>query len=189
LVSSRAEQSQRSPETTALLRALRQYDSYRSAVRHLDEDRRLVEELIPIVEAVSRGGTHVAVAAGDDDELGCVYKALDRLSSRSTAYSRADTRSDDPWDDFLERAAVYFTLLAELGLTKQDQEKVHGDLPQAILNAVRELELNTDHLKVSLRGYQSFAARFALVQKRVLIGDEMGLGEDRRSARGPRPSA
>jgi SNF2 family DNA or RNA helicase len=72
---------------------------------------------------------------------------------------------------------VHFTLLAELGLTKQDQEKVHGDLPQAILDAVRELELNTDHLKVSLRGYQSFAARFALVQKRVLIGDEMGLGK------------
>jgi hypothetical protein len=41
-------------------------------VRHLDEDRRLVEELIPIVEAVSRCGTHVAVAAGDDDALGCV---------------------------------------------------------------------------------------------------------------------
>src|SRR5690606_31260374 len=29
----------------------------------------------------------------------------------------------------------------------------------------------------SLRGYQSFAARFALVQKKVLIGDEMGLGK------------
>ena len=173
----RIDVKRRSPETTALLRALRQYDSYRTALRHLDADRRLVAELKPVVDAVYRGGTHIAVAASDDEALRGVYAAMVRLASRSMAYSRSDPRSDDPWNDFLERAAVYFTVLAELGLTKQDEEKVHGDLPLAILNAVRELELNTDHLKVSLRGYQNFAARFALVQKRVLIGDEMGLGK------------
>ena len=30
---------------------------------------------------------------------------------------------------------------------------------------------------VSLRGYQAFGARFALVQRRVILGDEMGLGK------------
>jgi SNF2 family DNA or RNA helicase len=39
------------------------------------------------------------------------------------------------------------------------------------------LTLDTTHLTASLRGYQSFAARFALVQKKVIIGDEMGLGK------------
>src|SRR5664280_353156 len=173
----RIDVKRRGPETTGLLRALRSYDSYRMAMRHLDNDRRLAHELGPLVESVSRGATHVAVAAANDEAVRHLYGAMEWLSSRSVAYSRSDPRSDDPWDDFLERAAVYFTLLAELGVTKQDEEKVHGDLPQAILNAVREVELNTDHLKVSLRGYQSFAARFALVQKRVLIGDEMGLGK------------
>ena len=33
------------------------------------------------------------------------------------------------------------------------------------------------HLKASLRGYQSFGARFAIVQRKVIIGDEMGLGK------------
>ncbi len=36
---------------------------------------------------------------------------------------------------------------------------------------------NTQHLSASLRGYQSFGARFALVQRKVIIGDEMGLGK------------
>ena len=35
----------------------------------------------------------------------------------------------------------------------------------------------TEDLIASLRGYQSFGARFALVQRKVIIGDEMGLGK------------
>ena len=33
------------------------------------------------------------------------------------------------------------------------------------------------HLKVSLRGYQAFGAKFALAQGRSFLGDEMGLGK------------
>src|SRR5664280_2267538 len=54
----RIDVKRRSPETTALLRALRQYDSYRTALRHLDADRRLVAELKPVVDAVYRGGSN-----------------------------------------------------------------------------------------------------------------------------------
>jgi SNF2 family DNA or RNA helicase len=42
---------------------------------------------------------------------------------------------------------------------------------------VRTLELRGEYLSASLRGYQSFGARFALVQRKVIIGDEMGLGK------------
>ena len=85
--------------------------------------------------------------------------------------------SADPWDDFLARPADYFALLAELGFITEDEEKTHGDLPDDIVEAVRSLELDTEYLSASLRGYQSFGARFALVQRKVIIGDEMGLGK------------
>ena len=75
------------------------------------------------------------------------------------------------------RPADYFAMLAELGFLTEDEEKTHGDLPDDIVEAVRDLELNTQHLSASLRGYQSFGARFALVQRKVIIGDEMGLGK------------
>jgi SNF2 family DNA or RNA helicase len=85
--------------------------------------------------------------------------------------------SADPWDDFLARPADYFAMLAELGFLTEDEAKTHGDLPDEIVDAVRQLELDTEHLIASLRGYQSFGARFALVQRKVIIGDEMGLGK------------
>lgn len=68
-------------------------------------------------------------------------------------------------------------MLAELGFITEDEQKTHGDLPDDIVEAVRTLELDTEHLSASLRGYQSFGARFALVQPKVIIGDEMGLGK------------
>src|SRR5690606_26982775 len=38
-------------------------------------------------------------------------------------------------------------------------------------------QLDDTYRRVSLRGYQAFGARFALVQRRVMLGDEMGLGK------------
>src|SRR5690606_27210602 len=83
----------------------------------------------------------------------------------------------DPWNDFLSRPADYFAMLAELGFITEDDKAAHGDLPEEIIKAVRDQTLSGEHLTASLRGYQSFAARFALVQRKVIIGDEMGLGK------------
>ena len=68
-------------------------------------------------------------------------------------------------------------MLSELGFLTEDEQKTHGDLPDDIVEAVRKLELDTEYLSASLRGYQGFGARFALVQRKVIIGDEMGLGK------------
>lgn len=96
----------------------------------------------------------------------------------ATAPTRVRTPArPDPWVDFLARPAHYFALLSQLGLQPEDEERTHGDLPGEIVAAVRALELDSTHLTASLRGYQAFGARFALVQRKVVIGDEMGLGK------------
>src|SRR5699024_5902365 len=47
-----------------------------------------------------------------------------------------------------------------------------------ILQRIRNFKLDTKHVNgLHLRGYQSFGARFAIVQKKVLLGDDMGLGK------------
>ncbi len=86
-------------------------------------------------------------------------------------------RATDVWEDFQSRAADYFAMLEELGYLTGDDEKILGDLPEEIVKAVHEQPLSGEYLNASLRGYQSFAARFALVQKKIIIGDEMGLGK------------
>ncbi|MEK0449726.1 MAG: hypothetical protein RL088_1994 [Verrucomicrobiota bacterium] len=82
------------------------------------------------------------------------------------------------WTDFLSRPADYYGFLRTLGVKEADASAAAGRLPPNIIEAVRGQSLNDSLLRdVSLRGYQNFGARYALVQRRVLLGDEMGLGK------------
>ncbi|MBW8480800.1 DEAD/DEAH box helicase [Actinomadura parmotrematis] len=84
---------------------------------------------------------------------------------------------DEAWIDYELRAAEYQTLLAEIASTTPDHEAAEGFLPGDLAAKVKAQPLDDEQLRVSLRGYQSFGARFALAQERVVLGDEMGLGK------------
>uniref|UniRef100_UPI000CD5AFBA DEAD/DEAH box helicase n=1 Tax=Streptomyces sp. SM11 TaxID=565557 RepID=UPI000CD5AFBA len=90
---------------------------------------------------------------------------------------RSPASPAEAWVDFELRSAEYYSLLAELSGSGPDRDAAEGFLPAGIADRVRALRLDDTRLRVSLRGYQAFGARFALAQKRVVIGDEMGLGK------------
>lgn len=69
------------------------------------------------------------------------------------------------------------SLLAETVELRLDLAAAEGYLPAEIVAAIDGVRLDDSLLDVTLRGYQSFGARFALVQRRVVVGDEMGLGK------------
>lgn len=82
------------------------------------------------------------------------------------------------WEDYLSRPAHYQSLLNAL----LDSDVAVGTsldgLSEETIAAIRSLHLNQEHLKdLYLRGYQSFGAKFCLVQNKVILGDEMGLGK------------
>lgn len=81
------------------------------------------------------------------------------------------------WDDYLARSVAYNGLLIEISGQGPDDEASHGFLPEEIVERIRSFKLDTSLLLASLRGYQSFGAKFALVQRRAILGDEMGLGK------------
>lgn len=81
------------------------------------------------------------------------------------------------WLDFTSNAAAYYALLEVITGVKADRQKRQGDLPQELVERVEALSLNTALMKSSLRGYQEFGAKYAIVQKNTLLGDEMGLGK------------
>jgi len=84
---------------------------------------------------------------------------------------------DEAWADFRRRAADYYAWLGEIvGLTLDDDVQA-GQVPDEVADAVRRLSLDTSLVAASLRGYQEFGAKYALVQRRTIIGDEMGLGK------------
>ncbi|GAA4705797.1 Helicase conserved C-terminal domain-containing protein [Promicromonospora umidemergens] len=101
-----------------------------------------------------------------------VTDALRRLDRTLTGTSDAEV-----WRDYEARAAAYYTALGELVDLGVDVEAAEGYLPEEVVDQVTAQDLDTSLLTVSLRGYQAFGARYALVQRRTILGDEMGLGK------------
>ncbi|MFS2293976.1 MAG: DEAD/DEAH box helicase [Actinomadura sp.] len=99
------------------------------------------------------------------------------ISQASVDLLRPAVSGDEAWIDFELRVSDYQTLLAEAASLEPAPEAAEGFVPEDLAARVRAQPLDGAHRRVSLRGYQSFGARFALVQERVIIGDEMGLGK------------
>ncbi len=81
------------------------------------------------------------------------------------------------WNKYASNVVEFNGLLIEISGQKPDQDASEGFLPEEIVESIRAFSLDTALLKSSLRGYQAFGAKFALVQRRVILGDEMGLGK------------
>lgn len=88
------------------------------------------------------------------------------------------TSTPDAWQDYLSRPAHYQTLLNVLLDSGNEVGTTLEGLSEHTIEAIRSLHLDDSHLKdLYLRGYQSFGAKFAVVQQKVILGDEMGLGK------------
>ncbi|MEU8652242.1 DEAD/DEAH box helicase [Streptomyces sp. NPDC048737] len=166
----------RSHATTKLLTTMRAWDAARS-IRGAAADLAAADAVRPLLRSLDPRTSHLVLVpqARSVAELRAALAAVERRGALLDG--GADVAGGDPWEDFSARPADYYAMLAELGFLADDAERSQGDLPSEIVDAVRALKLDTSHLKASLRGYQSFGARFALVQRKVVIGDEMGLGK------------
>ncbi len=75
---------------------------------------------------------------------------------------------------FTAEPARYLSLLdSRVG----NVQSIHGDLDQSVVDRIEAIDLDTSLLKVMLRRYQAFGAKFVLAQDRVILGDDMGLGK------------
>lgn len=165
---------------TELVHRLRAWEPVRP-VRHRAQQLALAAALSPAARALHEGATHLVVSAGDmtaaqfREGVRQVHEFADGLLDPDRPVGEAA----DAWADVAARPAVFAALLEELELVAADSRRAEGMLPEDVVEAVRAQPLDRSALAehTSLRGYQDFAARFVLVQSRVLIGDEMGLGK------------
>lgn len=82
---------------------------------------------------------------------------------------------DELKQHFIEKNAVYYTEIEKV--TGFGLSHMADDLPIEIVDTINAFPLDTTGLKVELRHYQTFGAKYALHYKRTLLGDEMGLGK------------
>ncbi|MFD4558262.1 SNF2-related protein, partial [Streptomyces sp. NPDC058469] len=182
------------PRTTALVIALqRLVEAGPELRRALDAAARLDERLgalLPVARPASsrllmalagrrrRDGALAAVA--ELHELVADSAAKDvrlLIAQASTDLLRPPVSDIEAWVDFELRSAEYYSQLAEVDGQQPDLAASEGFLPAELAERVHAQPLDDTHRRVSLRGYQSFGARFALAQRRVVLGDEMGLGK------------
>lgn len=176
----RLDPEQRTTEAARLVTALCAWDARRRTAGAGDDLAR-AEELRPLGAVLHDDVTHLLVLPlrpwRTVDLIEAVTAVVRRAELVAVAPARSRAPDSDPWSDFVRRPADYYAMLADVGVLTGEHARNHGDLPVGLVDTVAAQDLRTDHLVVTLRGYQAFAARFALVQKRVVIGDEMGLGK------------
>ncbi|MER7570768.1 DEAD/DEAH box helicase [Streptomyces sp. NPDC126514] len=182
------------PGTTALVGALHVLvEAGPDARRAVDRAAALSERLGPLLADAAPATGHLrmllagrerkaralAAVAGirslvDEAEQAGVPELLAQASVDLLRGSPSDVAA---WVDFELRSAEYYSLLAEISGRQPDAAAAEGFLPDEIAERVRTQQLDDSHRRVSLRGYQAFGARFALAQRKVILGDEMGLGK------------
>lgn len=178
-------------ECTALVQALSSLRETRARVAQVSAHlERLSAELPSLLNAAHPAGNRLGFffrGARRKAEATAALAALQHWSgwiaaSRFEAHLGhiADARSIDPnaaWRDFERNAPEHYGILGEIVDLKLDVEAAEGFLPAEIVANVNAQALDDAFCRVSLRGYQAFGARFALVQRHCILGDEMGLGK------------
>jgi superfamily II DNA or RNA helicase len=183
------------PESQAkLLRELHAFDAAVSAVSKLQGDASAVaSHLGAILDDANRGASRLRMFFSGPRRRDQARRALTdldalmrsagfadvqaQLADAQTAMARPSVGNLYLWHDYERRAVAYNGLLIEVAELSPDAQAGQGFLPSDIAARVREHPLDVMHLKVSLRGYQAFGAKFALAQGRSFLGDEMGLGK------------
>lgn len=182
------------PGTTALVTALHVLvEAGPDARRAVDRATVLSERLGPLLaDARPATGRFRMLLAGQDKRARALAAVTgirslvdeaeqaglpELLAQASVDLLRGSPSDIAAWVDFELRSAEYYSLLAEISGRQPDVAAAEGFLPDEIAERVRTQYLDDAHRRVSLRGYQAFGARFALAQRKVILGDEMGLGK------------
>jgi SNF2 family DNA or RNA helicase len=184
---------ERTPQQTELLLRLRRYDL---AARSADESTPMIQWLrqtgAPSALAseaaakpwIRRAFMRSAAKSGADEAVTALEQLLaDPAVQQLRAYLVARMADidrprtiDEVWEDYEQNAAQLLGVLDEVAEGGSEAAN-RGHLPAEIAERVQALTLDLAFLKASLRGYQAFGAKYALVQQRTILGDEMGLGK------------
>lgn len=181
----------RTPLQARLLAELRAFEIAKSLVPPQGPDLRpLAAELETFLDAAARTSSRLRMFFAGPGKKQAARDALGRLaalmlsqdvaSAEQRLHAAQTAAKPDAgwlWNDYLARPVVYNGLLIEVAGLAPDQDASQGFLPSDVAQRIHEYALDLSFMKASLRGYQAFGAKFALVQRRAILGDEMGLGK------------
>jgi SNF2-related domain/Protein of unknown function (DUF2510) len=184
----------RLPLQTKLLAELHMYAVAREAILPIHGDlSELAADLDAVVTKAGRAVSRLRMFFSGRRKREEARSALGQLEAlmRSSHKIRLEGRLQDAfaalgqqkpdilglWQDYEKHAVAYNGLLIEVGELAPDVDAGQGFIPAEIAQRVHHYPLDLSLMRVSLRGYQAFGAKFALCQGKAILGDEMGLGK------------
>lgn len=181
----------KNPLSTALISSL---CKYKRAVPYI---KKADEYLTDFGSSVSAAAADLRPAAGS---LKWLFASSQKRSAAESAYqalssiltddlyreissaaravqSSAYVSSKDAWADFSSNSISYINLLESVVPDMVGGgDEVYG-LPEELAESVADIELDLTGLRCTLRRYQEWGVKYAVAQRRILLGDEMGLGK------------
>ena len=83
---------------------------------------------------------------------------------------------EECWNDFEKNSIQFYNILEEITPNVLGNSNALG-LPEELAKEVEGQKVDLNGLNCELRKYQLTGVKYALLQKKVLLGDEMGLGK------------
>lgn len=102
---------------------------------------------------------------------------LGNLTIIEEYYKVSKATVDECYAHFRENAAVYYATLEQYCQNLPVSKELQNGIPEELLAQINGMKIDLTALKATLRSYQEFGVRYAIHQKRTLLGDEMGLGK------------
>ena len=118
--------------------------------------------------------TALAAAAALQERLDGEFGDLSLLDAYE-AVPKADPT--ECYAHFREHAADYYAALEKYCTQLPVAQDTKAGLPEELVAQIEATQIDLTGLKATLRSYQDFGVRYAVHQKRTLLGDEMGLGK------------
>ena len=179
----------RNPESTALVTAIYRYLKTTDGLSEFQRLNQACEKPVAQAgEALRRTGSGVLwlfTPAQEKQRVGDAYRYLTRqlqgeygqAARRCAALPALQPTPQQAWEDFSQDTVRYTNVLEELAPGMLGSDSAVYGLPEDLALAIREQPFNSEGLRCTLRRYQEWGVKYALHQKRVLLGDEMGLGK------------
>ncbi len=179
------------PQSTALVTALCKYKHIQPAVERaaaFRENYSTVAERAAASAKPASGSFKWLFASSDKrrdaesayETLSSIYTdgAVNEINRAAESINRMGyVSAHDAWADFSTDSIRYINILESV---EPDMvgggEEVYG-LPEELAESVADVALDLTGLKCTLRRYQEWGVKYAVAQKRILLGDEMGLGK------------
>lgn len=118
--------------------------------------------------------TALAAAAALQERLEGEFGDLSLLEAYD-GVAKADVT--ECYAHFRDHAADYYAALEKYCTQLPVAQDTKAGLPEELVAQIEATQIDLTGLKATLRSYQDFGVRYAVHQKRTLLGDEMGLGK------------